>query len=243
MRPFRPEASCPLDGIRVLDLSRLVAGNMVSLQLADFGAEVIKIEDPRKGDPLRDWRTNDISVHWKVYARNKKSVTLNLRAPEGMDLLRKLVGDRAGVHRELPARHARRDGHRAEGAALAQSAPHHRARLRLGTGRALSRQAGLRQPGRGHVDLRGEERLRRPPAGAAAARARRHDRRALRRERRAGRAARDRAARRHGPGDRPAAARSDLLDPRAGGRALSAHRQDRAARRQPLQQHRAAQRV
>ena len=52
MRPFRPEATCPLDGIRVLDLSRLVAGNMVSLQLADFGAEVIKIEDPRKGDPL-----------------------------------------------------------------------------------------------------------------------------------------------------------------------------------------------
>src|ERR1044072_5201262 len=91
MRPFRPEAACPLDGIRVLDLSRLVAGNMVSLQLADFGAEVIKIEDPRKGDPLRDWRTNGISVHWKVYARNKKSVTLNLRDPHGLDVLRILV--------------------------------------------------------------------------------------------------------------------------------------------------------
>src|SRR2546421_1102733 len=91
MRPFRPEASCPLDGIRVLDLSRLVAGNMLSLQLADFGAEVIKIEDPRKGDPLRDWRTDNISVHWKVYARNKKSVTLNLRAPEGLNVLHKLV--------------------------------------------------------------------------------------------------------------------------------------------------------
>ena len=91
MRPFRPEASCPLDGIRVLDLSRLVAGNMLSLQLADFGAEVIKVEDPRKGDPLRDWRTSNISVHWKVYARNKKSVTLNLRAPEGLGLLRRLV--------------------------------------------------------------------------------------------------------------------------------------------------------
>jgi len=91
MRPFRPDAKVPLEGIRVLDLSRLVAGNMVSLQLADFGAEVIKIEDPRKGDPLRDWRTNNISVHWKVYARNKKSMTLNLRAAEGMELLRKLV--------------------------------------------------------------------------------------------------------------------------------------------------------
>ena len=91
MRPFRPDAKGPLDGIRVLDLSRLVAGNMLSLQLADFGAEVIKVEDPRKGDPLRDWRTNNISVHWKVYARNKKSVTLNLRAAEGLELLRKLV--------------------------------------------------------------------------------------------------------------------------------------------------------
>jgi crotonobetainyl-CoA:carnitine CoA-transferase CaiB-like acyl-CoA transferase len=91
MRPFRPDTSCPLDGLRVLDLSRLVAGNMLSLQLADFGAEVIKIEDPRKGDPLRDWRVKDVSVHWKVYARNKKSVTLNLRAPEGLDLLRKLA--------------------------------------------------------------------------------------------------------------------------------------------------------
>src|ERR1700754_3509600 len=90
MRPFRPEAACPLDGIRVLDLSGLVAGNMVSLQLADFGAEVIKIEDPRKGDPLRDWRTDNISVYWKVYARNKKSVTLNLREPDGMYVLRKL---------------------------------------------------------------------------------------------------------------------------------------------------------
>src|ERR1700754_184884 len=91
MRPFRPEAACPLHGIRVLDLSRLVAGNMLSLQLAGFGAEGIKIEDPRKGDPLRDWRTNNISAYWKVYARNKKSVTLNMRAAEGLDLLRKLV--------------------------------------------------------------------------------------------------------------------------------------------------------
>jgi crotonobetainyl-CoA:carnitine CoA-transferase CaiB-like acyl-CoA transferase len=92
MRPFRPDATGPLEGVRVLDLSRLVAGNMVSLQLADFGAEVIKIEDPRKGDPLRDWRVDGISVHWKVYARNKKSVTLNLRDSQGLDLLRKLAG-------------------------------------------------------------------------------------------------------------------------------------------------------
>jgi crotonobetainyl-CoA:carnitine CoA-transferase CaiB-like acyl-CoA transferase len=91
MRPFHPQAKCPLDGIRVLDLSRLVAGNMLSLQLADFGADVIKIEDPGKGDPLRDWRVNGISTHWKVYARNKKSVTLSLRDRDGKDLLMRLV--------------------------------------------------------------------------------------------------------------------------------------------------------
>ena len=91
MRPFRPDAKCPLEGIRVLDLSRLVAGNMLSLQLADFGAEVIKIEDPRKGDPLRDWRVEGVSVHWKIYARNKKSVTLNLRDTQGLALLRRLA--------------------------------------------------------------------------------------------------------------------------------------------------------
>jgi crotonobetainyl-CoA:carnitine CoA-transferase CaiB-like acyl-CoA transferase len=91
MRPFHPDHKGPLDGIRVLDLSRLVAGNMLSLQLADFGAEVIKIEDPEKGDPLRDWRVSGVSAHWKVYARNKKSVTLSLRDAEGRDLLERLV--------------------------------------------------------------------------------------------------------------------------------------------------------
>jgi crotonobetainyl-CoA:carnitine CoA-transferase CaiB-like acyl-CoA transferase len=87
MRAFAPQARCPLDGVRVLDLSRLVAGNMLSLQLADFGAEVIKVEDPQKGDPLRDWRVQNLSLYWKVYGRNKKSLTLNLRQPEARDLL------------------------------------------------------------------------------------------------------------------------------------------------------------
>src|SRR5512140_347242 len=64
---------------------------MLSLQLADFGAEVIKIEEPGKGDPLRDWRVEGVSAYWKVYARNKKSVTLNLRHAEGKALLLRLV--------------------------------------------------------------------------------------------------------------------------------------------------------
>ncbi len=92
MTQFQPDAKCPLDGIVVLDLTRLVAGNMLSLQLADFGAEVIKIEEPGKGDPLRDWRVEGVSAYWKVYARNKKSVTLNLREADGKALLLQLAG-------------------------------------------------------------------------------------------------------------------------------------------------------
>lgn len=88
---FDPTAPAPLDGIRVVDLSRLVAGNMVSLQLADQGAEVIKIEDPNVGDPLRAWRVKGLSLHWKVYARNKKSLAINLRPQAGRDTLLDLL--------------------------------------------------------------------------------------------------------------------------------------------------------
>ena len=89
-QPFRPDQPCPLDGLRVLDFSRLVAGNMLTLQLADFGAEVIKLE-PDAGDPLRHWREDGVSAYWKVYGRNKKSLRLDLRTAEGKDLLRRLV--------------------------------------------------------------------------------------------------------------------------------------------------------
>jgi len=85
--PFEPDAAGPLRGVRVLDFSRLVAGNMLSLQLADFGAEVVKVESPGRGDTLRDWREAGVSVHWKVYARNKKSITLDLKAPEAPGII------------------------------------------------------------------------------------------------------------------------------------------------------------
>jgi formyl-CoA transferase len=84
---FEPGRAGPLEGVRVLDLSRLVAGNMLSLQLADFGAEVVKVETPGRGDTLRDWREAGVSVHWKVYARNKKSITLNLKAAAAPGIL------------------------------------------------------------------------------------------------------------------------------------------------------------
>ncbi|MGZ5071558.1 MAG: CaiB/BaiF CoA transferase family protein [Usitatibacter sp.] len=89
-RDYVPGKRGPLDGVRVLDMSRLVAGNTLTGLLADFGAEVIKVE-PEAGDTLRAWRTAGVQANWKLYARNKKSVALELRKPEARELLLKLV--------------------------------------------------------------------------------------------------------------------------------------------------------
>lgn len=88
---FNPADLGPLAGLRVLDMSRLVAGNMLTLQLADFGAEVIKIEALPHGDPLRAWGDSSIQTHWKTYCRNKKSVSINLRESDGINLIRRLT--------------------------------------------------------------------------------------------------------------------------------------------------------
>ena len=85
-RDYTPGARGPLTGVRVLDLSRLVAGNTLSGALADFGAEVVKVE-PGAGDTLRGWKTKDVQTQWKLYARNKKSIALELRKPESRDIL------------------------------------------------------------------------------------------------------------------------------------------------------------
>jgi len=87
--------SKPLDGIRVLELGQLIAGPFATKMLAEFGAEVIKIEPPGTGDPLRKWRLlhEGTSVWWASQSRNKKSVTLNLHEPEGQDVIRRLVAD------------------------------------------------------------------------------------------------------------------------------------------------------
>jgi len=89
-RDYDPGARGPLQGIRVLDLSRLFAGNVLTQVLGDFGAEVIKVEPP-EGDTLRAWQTNGVSTHWKIYSRNKKSLALDLRKPAAIDLIRRLV--------------------------------------------------------------------------------------------------------------------------------------------------------
>lgn len=80
-----------LAGVRVLDLSRLVAGGMLGMVLADFGAEVVKVEQPGRGDPLRAWTARGEQLWWRVYGRNKRAVTLNLQLPEGQEIFRRLV--------------------------------------------------------------------------------------------------------------------------------------------------------
>ncbi len=81
----------PLENFRILDLSRLAAGNMVSHMFADFGADVIKVEKPGKGDDLRNWQVNEVAHWWAVYSRNKRSIALNLKEEEGLKLLKELV--------------------------------------------------------------------------------------------------------------------------------------------------------
>ena len=94
---LEPSASGPLNGLRVIDLSRLVAGNMLTLQLGDFGADVIKVESAGSGDTLRQWRETHpdypkgLDGWWQTYARNKRSLALDLRNQEAMVWLKKLI--------------------------------------------------------------------------------------------------------------------------------------------------------
>ena len=83
-----------LAGVRVVELGQLLAGPFAGHLLADFGAEVIKVEQPGRGDPMREWghhRYNDRALWWPSIARNKKSVSLNLRTPEGQAILKQLL--------------------------------------------------------------------------------------------------------------------------------------------------------
>jgi len=88
-----PRADQPLKGIRVLDLTRVLAGPYCAMLLGDMGAEVIKIEEPDRGDDTRGWPpfANGESTYFMSVNRNKKSVTLNLKAPEGRELLKRLA--------------------------------------------------------------------------------------------------------------------------------------------------------
>ena len=91
MKTFDPSLRGPLADVRVIDLSRLVAGNMLSAYLADFGADVIKVEREGKGDDLRSWREEGWDIYWKVYGRNKRSLVLDLKSDEGLSTLKRLL--------------------------------------------------------------------------------------------------------------------------------------------------------
>jgi crotonobetainyl-CoA:carnitine CoA-transferase CaiB-like acyl-CoA transferase len=85
----------PLAGLRVIELGTLIAGPFCGQLLGDFGAEVIKVEPPGQGDPMRVWgreQAHGKSLWWPVVARNKKAITLDLRQPDGQELLKSLVG-------------------------------------------------------------------------------------------------------------------------------------------------------
>ena len=87
------QAPKPLAGVRVLEMGQLIAGPFAGCLLAYFGAEVVKVEPPRTGDPLRNWRVlkDGTSLWWRAMGRNKKCVTLNLREPRGRELARALA--------------------------------------------------------------------------------------------------------------------------------------------------------
>jgi len=90
-----PIVQPPLSGSRVIELGQLIAGPFCGQLLGDFGAEVIKVEAPDRPDPARHWgavKVNEESVFWAIIARNKKSLTLNLRLSKGQDIMKRLVG-------------------------------------------------------------------------------------------------------------------------------------------------------
>ena len=88
-----PGSAGPLAGLKVIELGQLIAGPFAAKTLADFGADVIKIEAPEGGDPLRGWRLikDGTSVWWQVQSRNKRSLALNLKDPEAQEIVRQLA--------------------------------------------------------------------------------------------------------------------------------------------------------
>src|ERR1700730_6622962 len=89
----RDSTRLPLEGIRVLDIATLVAAPMVATYLGEFGADVIKVEQPLIGDHQRRWgsKKEGEALYWKAISRNKRSITLDLRKPQGAELLKRLV--------------------------------------------------------------------------------------------------------------------------------------------------------
>jgi crotonobetainyl-CoA:carnitine CoA-transferase CaiB-like acyl-CoA transferase len=89
-----PEPQGPLHGVRVVEAATLAAGPLVATAMGEFGADVIKVEQPGTGDPMRTWgdRKDDVGLVWKSVSRNKRCITLDLRHPDGQELFHRLLG-------------------------------------------------------------------------------------------------------------------------------------------------------
>ena len=147
------ERTGPLKDLRVIEMGQLLAGPFCGQLLADFGAEVIKIEPPGVGDPMREWgreRPYGKSLWWPVVARNKKSVTLNLREAEGQGIARKLIATADILIENFRPGTLERWNMSYEALSAAQSAPHHGARDRLRPDRSVFAACRVRLDRRGN---------------------------------------------------------------------------------------------
>jgi formyl-CoA transferase len=162
------QASGPLAGLKVLELGQLIAGPFAAKTLADFGADVVKIETPGAGDPLRKWRLlkDGTSVWWQVQSRNKRSVALDLKDPAAQDIVRRLATDADVLIENF--RPGAMEGWGLGPDDLLKLNPR-LIMLRIsgyGPDRPLSRQAWLWCGGRGHERPAPPDRRTRPRAGA-----------------------------------------------------------------------------
>jgi formyl-CoA transferase len=133
----QPQSEGALAGIRVVELGQLIAGPFCGQLLGDMGAEVIKVEPPGQGDPMRAWGRGEHKLWWEVVARNKKSVSANLRVPEGQEIVRKLVEHADILIENFKPGTIEKMGPGSRCAARTQPAADHRPRLRLWADRAL----------------------------------------------------------------------------------------------------------
>ena len=141
----------PLSDIKVLELGTLIAGPFCSRILAEFGAQVIKIESPDGGDPLRQWRKlhDGTSLWWYLQARNKKSVTVNMREPEGQEIVRQLAAGADIVIENFRPGALEKWGLGWDEAVAIEPGTGHGAAVGLWSDRSVPRARGLRRDRRG----------------------------------------------------------------------------------------------
>ena len=193
----------PLEGVRVVEMGSLLAGPFCGQLLADFGAEVIKVEPPGKGDPMRVWgrhRKEGRTLWWPIIARNKKSVTLNLREEEGQELARRLISGADVVVENFRPGTLERWGLGYEDLSQDQPRPRHGAGLGVRADGAVQGSGGVRVHRRGHGWDKARHGVPRPSAAAGGDQPRRLARRDLRGSGRGDGPLQPRGERRQGPG-------------------------------------------